>query len=191
MGKKTAWIFQCDCGNEAILALERVRCGMTKSCGCLRADVTAKRSITHGHKVGRKTSRTLKSYEHAKGRCFNPKDPKYVHYGMRGITMCQEWANSFQAFLDYMGDCPENMTLGRIDVNKGYEPGNCRWETSYQQARARTDNVWVEHNGARMILKDFAAEVGVKYKSLHALIRYRGMNVEDAVAHLQRLRTEH
>lgn len=183
IGRRTAWLFICDCGTEKIIRVENVRNGDARSCGCLRNEVTAKRSTTHGHRIGRKTSRTLKSYEHAKGRCFNKSDPKYPHYGERGITMCDEWANSFEAFLKYMGECPSGKTLGRINVNKGYEPGNCRWETSFQQARSRTDNVFVEHNGENLVLKDYAAIVGVDYKRLHYFHRTKGLSIKDAVSH--------
>jgi hypothetical protein len=78
--------------------------------------------------------------------------------------MCPEWAGSFGAFLKDMGECPPNRTLDREDVNGHYEPGNCRWATSQQQARTRTDNVFVQHNGRKMVLKDFARLMGVNYK---------------------------
>jgi deoxyribodipyrimidine photolyase-like uncharacterized protein len=98
--------------------------------------------------------------------------------------MCPEWAGSFGAFLKDMGECPPNRTLDREDVNGHYEPGNCRWATSQQQARTRTDNVFVQHNGRKMVLKDFARLMGVNYKSLHQLVQYRGLAPADAAARL-------
>jgi len=184
-GRKTRWAFRCECGSEVTKALESVRSGIAKSCGCLRKEVTRDRSLTHGHRVGRKTTPTRKSYEHAKGRCFNPNNPKYPIYGARGITMCDSWANDFMAFLRDMGECPPGMTLDRVDVNGHYEPRNCRWATTRQQARTRTDNVLVEHKGQTMVLKDFAVLMNVGYKALHARVKYRGQTPHEAAAALQ------
>ena len=59
----------------------------------------------------------------------------WANYGGRGIRMCDEWLNSYAAFLAYMGERPEGMTLDRIDVDGNYEPGNVRWATPLEQAR--------------------------------------------------------
>lgn len=183
-GRRTKWNFRCDCGAEVSRLLENVRTGETQSCGCLRKEITRERSMTHGHSIGRKMSRTLKSYQHAKSRCFNPGDEKYPIYGGRGITMCSAWAGDFSRFLLDMGECPPGRTLDRVDVNGHYEPRNCRWATARQQARTRTDNVIVDHNGQRMILKDFAALMKVGYKALHARVKYRGQTPHEAVEYL-------
>ncbi len=184
-GRRTIWLFKCDCGAERLLPLERVRSGIARSCGCLRAEVTRARSLTHGHSVRRKTTATLKSWQHAKSRCFNPGDPKYPIYGGRGITMCEEWRDDFAAFLRDMGECPVGRSLDRVNVNGHYEPRNCRWATSRQQARTRTDNVIVLHDGMKIILKDFAALMQVNYKSLHSRVRYAGDAPHAAVAYLR------
>lgn len=184
LNRRTAWLFHCDCGTQPILQLERVRAGVTASCGCLRIDATRSRSMTHGHAINRRASRTLKSYNHARSRCQDTRDPKYPQYGGRGITMCPEWTADFQSFLKDMGECPEGLTLDRSDVNGNYEPGNCRWATNAQQARNRTDNVYVEHGGQRLILKDYASLMGVPYKGLHRRVKYYSETPADAVKHL-------
>lgn len=183
-GRRTIWKFLCDCGTEKLLNLDPVRDGRTASCGCLQREDIAARSITHGHSTGRKISRELKSYTHAKSRCFNPNDEKFPQYGGRGITMCSEWVNDAAKFISDMGPCPPGLTIDRINPNGNYEPGNCRWATSHQQARTRTDNVLVEYQGATMVLKDYAALVGVNYKSLHARLKYKGNTLEQATAAL-------
>lgn len=73
-------------------------------------------------------------------RCYNPKLRWYVYYGGRGITVCDEWRESFLAFYTYMGPRPIGHSIDRIDNNKGYEPGNCRWATSQSQIRNRRIN---------------------------------------------------
>lgn len=185
-GRRTQWLFRCDCGAEVIRKLEPVRGGITRSCGCLLAETTRKRSLVHGHSIGYRRSRTLRSWYAAKERCFNPNTERYPHYGGRGITMCQEWADSFPAFLRDMGECPSDKTLDRIDVDGHYEPRNCRWATSRQQARTRSDNVLVTHHGMVMVLKDFASLMGVNYKRLHARVKYKGQTPHEAAAFLLR-----
>jgi hypothetical protein len=67
-------------------------------------------------------------------RCTNVNDHKYPEYGGRGVTVCETWRTSFPAFLADMGERPRGMTLDRIDPNKGYEPGNCRWASKTVQS---------------------------------------------------------
>jgi hypothetical protein len=183
-GRRTFWLFRCDCGSMAERNVEPVRAGTSRSCGCLKPEVTAARSITHGHMRGRRESREHKSWSHAKSRCFNPNDPKFQNYGGRGITMCPEWRDDFAAFFAYMGPVPIGLTLDRIDVHGNYEPGNCRWATSSEQARTRTDNVLVEHEGRILILKDYAAAIGVPYKLLHQGMRRGGLTAQASAARL-------
>lgn len=178
-GRHTYWQFVCDCGTDKAIKLDHVRSGRVVSCGCHRASVTSARSITHGHSIGRKESRELSSYNSAKSRCQNPNDEKYPNYGARGIRMCDAWANDASLFIAYMGPRPIGHTLDRIDTDGHYEPGNCRWATSHQQARNRTDNVVVQYQGLSMILKDYAALMGIDYKRLHARLR-KGMSLEAA-----------
>lgn len=69
-------------------------------------------------------------------RCGNPGDPSFQWYGARGITVCERW-QQFEAFLADMGERPDGRTLDRINPDGNYEPGNCRWATSHEQALNR------------------------------------------------------
>lgn len=77
------------------------------------------------------------AWRNMKQRCFDANVPDFKNYGARGITVCERWRVSFEAFLADMGDRPDGMTLDRIDVNGNYEPGNCRWATQATQVRNR------------------------------------------------------
>lgn len=75
-----------------------------------------------------------------KDRCFNLNNQYYHCYGGRGITVCQEWVDSFQSFLDSVGMAPSpNYSLGRINNDEGYYPGNVAWQTAWQQSNNRRE----------------------------------------------------
>jgi hypothetical protein len=93
----------------------------------------------HGH--GGRTGRTpeYRAWSAMRQRCLNPASQRYASYGGRGITVCDRWS-SFEAFLADMGAKPEpkeQYSLDRIDNDRGYEPGNCRWATRSEQQRNR------------------------------------------------------
>ncbi len=97
-------------------------------------DVTAKRTANF-ERHGLTKTNEYRSWSAAKARCFNTNHHKYAHYGARGITMCEEWAQSFSSFLRDMGYRPSpSHSLDRIDNDGNYEPSNCRWATQNTQA---------------------------------------------------------
>jgi hypothetical protein len=76
-------------------------------------------------------------------RCTNTNNKKYIHYGNRGINVCDEWLDSFESFYTDMGEQPEGLQIDRIDNNKGYSKENCRWTTSsVNQKNRRPRNEW-------------------------------------------------
>src|SRR5215469_11404771 len=91
----------------------------------------------HGHWNGRRPTPEYNAWQHMLSRCYRQKDPKYEHYGKRGIKVCERWKESFEAFLKDLGPRPPGMMLDRIEVNGHYEPGNCRWATKSQSNKNR------------------------------------------------------
>ena len=99
-----------------------------------------------------------------KARCYgNPEGRSYKDYGGRGISMCQEWLNDFNAFYKWSigNGYNKDLSLDRIDNDGDYTPENCRWATMKEQSANRRNTVYLTHAGITMILSDWSKELGV------------------------------
>lgn len=151
----------CQCGNTKIVQSAHLRAGLTRSCGCLRREVTRARSLTHGHAVNRKASATLVTWRHMIERCGDSSVPKFKNYGGRGITVCERWMK-FENFLEDMGEAPATLSLDRFPNNDGnYEKSNCRWGTRRQQARNKRNNKILTVNGVTACLAELYEIFGI------------------------------
>ncbi len=101
------------------------------------------------------------AWKDMKARCLNPNAQNYNRYGGRGITICSRWLQSFQNFFDDMGKRPKGMTLERKENNGNYEPGNCIWADRFQQANNTRRNRFIEFNGERHTVSQWARIKGV------------------------------
>ena len=130
--REAMWNCVCDCGNSFTTSGRRLRRGWTKSCGCLAKEKVIERSISHG-KYG---TRLYNIWQGMKDRCNNTNNQAYKHYGGRGIKVCDEWKDNFQAFYEWAmaNGYIDNLSIDRIDVDGNYEPSNCRWATAKEQA---------------------------------------------------------
>lgn len=138
---KSIWKCICDCGKTRNVRGHNLLTGNTKSCGCVGREKLSKRSLIHGHaRSGMSAGRVTPEYcawTAMKQRCSNPKCHAFKTHGGRGIRVCERWLNSFKNFLDDMGLRPSRFhSLDRYpDQDGNYEPGNCRWATTKEQAR--------------------------------------------------------
>lgn len=161
-GMVRLWLCQCSCGGQATVSTKRLRTGITRSCGCLRASVTAARNTTHG--LSKTPMYLLWSAMHS--RCYNPNNRAYNRYGGRGIVVHPRW-HSFEAFLSDVGEKPPGKSLDRIDNHGAYGPDNFRWATPVEQNSNRRDNVLVAMPDGQVVTKNEAARrIGVHRNAL-------------------------
>jgi len=155
--------------------------GLTRSCGCLRKEVTIARSTKHGNAVRNNHTLTYKAWLSMISRVDYPEEWKAKYYKGKGITLCERW-REFANFLKDMGERPSKThSIDRKDNDKGYEPGNCRWATKAEQCRNTSRNVIVEFRGQSLCLVDAVKLTGVKYSVAQARLK-KGWPVDRALA---------
>ena len=119
------------------------------------------------------------SWRAMRSRCLHKSHEAYERYGGKGITICDEWRNSFTNFIQDMGVRPEGTTLERIDNSKGYYLGNCRWATLEEQCNNRSNNIYYEHDGERKTLSQWSKDLNIPLSTLQNRL-LRGYSTEKA-----------
>lgn len=152
---------QCDCGNITNVRGYKLRSGYTKSCGCLRHKPYA---IKHG----KRHTRLYTIWLNMNNRCCNKNAKRYDDYGARGIMVCDEWQADFMNFYNWAMDngYRDDLTIDRIDNDKGYSPVNCRWATIKEQANNTRSNVLLTYEGKTQTMMQWSEELGIPYGTI-------------------------
>ena len=180
--RKVQWLCKCKCGKEVIVTGNNLRKGNSKSCGCYNRELLAKINLTHNAS----NTRLYHIWICMKDRCYNPKNKKYKDYGGRGIAICDEWINDFEAFANWAYDNGyiENVsrgecTIDRIDVNGNYCQQNCRWVNQKVQTNNKRNNHYITYNGETHTVTEWNNILGYKKGVLSRRI-FSGWSIEDA-----------
>lgn len=187
----TQWKCKCDCGNVLFVKSHSLKSGRTKSCGCISSPMAIETRIKKGNliKNGRSFLRIGHIYGGMKQRCYDPKCPGYRNYGARGIKICDEWLGEkgFETFYEWSkehgyieeADGRQN-SIDRIDNDGDYSPDNCRWVNNIVQSNNRRGNVFVEYQGEKKTIAEWAREKGITHGALASRIK-RGWDIERAL----------
>jgi hypothetical protein len=138
-----------------VIRTAELRNGSTQSCGCFQLEHRQTIGVIHGHARNGKNSKIYRIWKGMINRCFNPNAKEYKHYGGRGITVCERWRQSFDDFLDDVGEPPEGLSLDRYPNNNGnYEPTNWRWATASEQQRNKREFKAIENFSDEVLLAE-------------------------------------
>lgn len=178
LGKAT-WLCKCDCGKETVVTTGELKSGNTKSCGCYNKEKRKTNNLVHG----KRKEKIYKVWANMKARCTNESVSEYKNYGGRGITVCDEWRNSFIAFYEWAmaNGYNENLQIDRKDVNGNYEPSNCRWVTRKENCNNRTNSHYITHNGETHTISEWARIKGIKRATLSYRINVAKWDAEKAL----------
>ena len=154
---KTKWLCICECGNLTEVELNHLTRNNSKSCGCFR--------IKHD----KSNIRLYNIWGNIKQRCYNKNNHGYKNYGGRGVAVCSEWLEDFQAFYDWsmVNGYADNLTIDRIDVNGNYEPSNCRWVDRKQQSRNRRNIKLITYKGETRPLVEWCELLNLDYQNTY------------------------
>ena len=128
-------------------------------------------------------TRIYNTYHSMLARCYKKNNNRYAHYGAKGIEVCDEWRSSFEAFYKWAmaNGYADDLTIDRRDVNRNYEPDNCRWVSMCEQMNNTTRNHYLEYNGKRQTVAQWAKETGLSYATVNQRINKLHWSVERAL----------
>jgi hypothetical protein len=168
------FLCQCDCGTREIVSYPSLTSGNSKSCGCYRQDFMK----THGMYK----TKIYAAWRNMLQRCENKHHKSYENYGGRGIAVCERW-HIFENFLTDMGEpFHSELTLERIDNDKGYESGNCKWATRIEQNSNFRRNRFIECNNQIHTLSQWARILKIHKNTLAAWIHKSNGSLELAIS---------
>lgn len=163
---RTKFLCVCDCGNSKYIRSDTAK--KSKSCGCSVLDIDRKGANGSGWKDGRARTKLYNVWHAIRHRVDDINCKQYKYYGYRGIKMCKEWYDYtvFKAWADANGYL-EGMSIERVNVNGDYCPENCTWIKKSLQMRNTRRSRYIEHNGEKKVLSEWAEILGFDQKQQH------------------------
>ena len=181
--KGALWECRCDCGKIKNVRSDHLRYGKSTSCGCFRAEVTAKETAQKIAKHGMWGTRLYREWIQMKQRC-SPSCSKthYDRYYGRGIRVCPEWEHDFDAFAEWAlsNGYNDSLSIDRLDNDGNYEPTNCRWVTEETQANNKSTSRFITYKGKTKTLAEWARELNINYSTLRSRLS-RGKSFEEII----------
>lgn len=172
------WRCHCDCGKETDVVSSSLKNGHTKSCGCIRAESIKSIATIHG----KRQTRLYRIWLSMKNRCNNPNYHHYDRYGGRGIVVCDKWQSNFQAFWEWAmaNGYQDDLSIDRIDNDKGYSPDNCRWATAKEQANNLSSNRMIHFGSETHNLAQWSEIQKLSINTVNYRLR-AGWTIEEAL----------
>lgn len=173
--RKTYWVCRCDCGNMKTVRSDGLLCGAIKSCGCLKKKQD-RINLTKHHSHKMSGTRIYSEWQQIKCRCYNKGCARYADWGGRGIKVCDQWKNDFEAFYKWAMEngYKDNLTIDRIDNDGDYCPQNCRWVDQKTQCRNRRSNVNITIGNSTRTMTEWCEIFQIDYEN--AIAKYHRNN---------------
>ena len=179
--KAAKWHCKCLlCGNECDVVGTSLTNGLSTKC----RKCVPKTSLSKPHRK----ERIYHIYTAMKQRCYNPNAKYYKDYGGRGITVCGEWKDNPDAFIEwsFANGYGESLTIDRIDNSKGYSPQNCRWVTANTQARNKRNSIYITVDGKSISLSSACELYGVSRGAIKSYRSRHNVSAQEAFDHYQK-----
>ena len=168
-GKRVrTWDCLCDCGKTTNVIQPSLISGNTRSCGC--GCVENRKRILNKAGVHKSLShlypRISSILVGMKQRCYNKNHTEYHRYGGRGITVCDEWMSKKEGTDNFIrwslaNGYKDNLTIDRIDNDKGYSPENCKWSDRYEQMSNTSVSYRIPYKGTVYNARSLAKKLNV------------------------------
>ncbi len=161
------WKCRCDCWKEVVVCGQSLRNGHTQSCGCYGLEVSASHTPSNSrHKES--GTRLYGIWKGLRSRCKSEGNTSFGYYGGRGIKVCPEWDESYEAFRDWAlaNGYRDDLTIDREDTNGNYTPENCRWASRKTQMNNTRANRRLAVGGKEKTVAEWAEDTGIAYSTV-------------------------
>lgn len=191
---QTYYFCKCSCGNKKWILHSNLQGGTSKSCGCLRIELTIKKNIDNNPSVlihGMIKTRFYIIWTNMLARSYYVSSKSFKNYGNRGIKTCRRWVkftnfkkDMYKSYLKHVESFGEKQTtLDRINNNGNYISSNCRWATRKQQGNNTRRNILLSFNNKSQTLAQWAEQLKINKGTLHSRINKLGWRIEKAFNH--------